>query len=403
MSITIRDALQLEAYSSCQLIAGKKGINNIVLYMDSMEVPDIQPWLRANLLMITTGYSIKDDPPALKQLVQDLHNTGCAGLAIKTRFLGSIPQEIIDEADSLSLPIILIPDSTSVASLVLPLMNMIYDDQNIFVQSKYFFIDLISQSIHSEQEARMRAEAMHWPKPPMKLLLFRRNTSPVKDEQRQYYRQEQELMQKIYRRVIESIPAPLLLPINDNIILLVPDTPTPDLQSFCAEMLDYFNHTLSMDVTIGISDTFHSYTRLHTAFQDAVDAIKIGEIEGTDQKIVPIDHLRFEQALLEFSCNSRLKTYIEGVFAPLEKYDSENNGSLVDTMRIFVKNLGSKAKTSEDLFLHRNSLIYRIKKIEEITDLSLSDKKTISNLSLIFKIYPYIESMQDCISERFPD
>ena len=88
MSVTVKDVLELPAYKDCRLIAGSRGIYNIVLYADGMEVPDIKPWLRPHLLMITTGYSIRNFPNAVTQLILDLHHAGSAALAIKTKFVG---------------------------------------------------------------------------------------------------------------------------------------------------------------------------------------------------------------------------------------------------------------------------------------------------------------------------
>ena len=76
MSVTVKDALNLPSYRDCRLIAGEEGIHNIILYTDSMEVPDIKDWLRPNLFMITTGYSLSHSPGGLKQLIFDLHNAG---------------------------------------------------------------------------------------------------------------------------------------------------------------------------------------------------------------------------------------------------------------------------------------------------------------------------------------
>ncbi|XOQ44170.1 MAG: hypothetical protein ACFWTN_07005 [Clostridium sp.] len=46
MSITVEDALKIGAMKSCKLIAGQDGINRTVSYIDTMEVPNIKPWLK---------------------------------------------------------------------------------------------------------------------------------------------------------------------------------------------------------------------------------------------------------------------------------------------------------------------------------------------------------------------
>ncbi len=130
LSITVADALKIGALSSCKLIAGSRGLNRQVSYIDSMEVPNIQPWLKKNLLMVTTGYSIKDDAKALLRLIIDLYKAGAAGLAIKTRFLGEVSENAIRLAERLAIPLIEIPKEIPFVEITMPLMKAIVDEHN---------------------------------------------------------------------------------------------------------------------------------------------------------------------------------------------------------------------------------------------------------------------------------
>lgn len=130
MSITVSDALKIGAMSSCKLIGGRGGLNRKVSYIDTMEVPNIQPWLKKNLLLITTGYSIKDDADALPQLIRNLKKVGAAGLAVKTRFLGDISETTVELADRLAIPLIEIPKEIPFVEITMPLMKAIVDEHN---------------------------------------------------------------------------------------------------------------------------------------------------------------------------------------------------------------------------------------------------------------------------------
>ena len=128
MAITVSDAIKIGALQSCKLIAGKNGLYRKVSYIDTMEVPNIQPWLKKNLLLITTGYSIKDDPEALPRLIADLQKAGAAGLAIKTRFLGDISEETVRLAEKMAIPLIEIPKEIPFVDITMPLMKAIVDE-----------------------------------------------------------------------------------------------------------------------------------------------------------------------------------------------------------------------------------------------------------------------------------
>ena len=71
-----------------------------------------------------------------------------------------------------------------------------------------------------------------------------------------------------------------------------------------------------------------------------------------------------QQEILDY-CNDRLRK--------LEEYDHANGTYLQETLVAYYMNRFNVGKTAEELFVHRNSLQYRLKKIEEILDYSLDD------------------------------
>ena len=71
-----------------------------------------------------------------------------------------------------------------------------------------------------------------------------------------------------------------------------------------------------------------------------------------------------QQEILDY-CNERLKK--------LEEYDHANGTFLQDTLIAYYMNGFNIGKTAEGLFVHRNSLQYRLKKIEEILGITLDD------------------------------
>ena len=71
-----------------------------------------------------------------------------------------------------------------------------------------------------------------------------------------------------------------------------------------------------------------------------------------------------QQEILDY-CNDILKK--------LEMYDQTNGAFLVETLLTYYKSGLNVGKTAEALYIHRNSLQYRLKKIEEILEVDLED------------------------------
>ena len=385
MSVTIKDVLELPAYKDCRLIAGSRGIYNIVLYADSMEVPDIKPWLRPHLFMITTGYSIRNLPNAVMQLVLDLHHAGCAALAIKTKFIGEISADVIMAAEELGFPIIVVPDGVPASDLFVPLMNLIYSEQDTQLQSNYFFIDLMNGAIRTEEEAKLRIQPIRWPKLPFRLLLFH-----IGNKQRSYSYNE-EILRKSLCHFSDKLEKYILLPGNDNVPVILSDRYKDDmLTDVCTQVCAYIRQQFGLTVRAGISDRVESYIGLRQGFQDALEAVKIGFIEKSDKTAFQIKDFRLEQVLLDFKGNARLQKCLDETFSALRDHDRRHKSNLMETLSVLTASLGSKVNTADRLFLHRNTLIYRINKIEELTGMDLTDSNTISRLSFLFKIQPFL-------------
>lgn len=62
--------------------------------------------------------------------------------------------------------------------------------------------------------------------------------------------------------------------------------------------------------------------------------------------------------------------------APLEDYDREHNSDLIRTLNTFFAMNANASEAAEKLFLHRNSMAYRLDRIRQITGLDLKDPET---------------------------
>ena len=80
MPFSIENMLQLREFKDCTVIAGHKGINRVIQCVDTMEVPDITPWLQCGELLITTGYSLEGHLERLIPLLDAMYNNDSAGL-----------------------------------------------------------------------------------------------------------------------------------------------------------------------------------------------------------------------------------------------------------------------------------------------------------------------------------
>ncbi|MET3505413.1 PucR family transcriptional regulator [Halalkalibacter oceani] len=124
MGITIEQAMHIGGLRHCKIAAGHEGAERIVQHVAVMEVPDTIRWLKGNDFLLSSLFSVKDDPEALEQLVPQLIEKNCAGLAIKTYHAleEGIPAIILEQANAYQFPIIEIKNEVSYLDIMTPLM-----------------------------------------------------------------------------------------------------------------------------------------------------------------------------------------------------------------------------------------------------------------------------------------
>lgn len=129
--ITLKDILKNERFSKLTLINSDVDLNREVSTIESTETPDIAYYLAPNALLLTTAMAFKNDQKALCDLIVQLNNLPCAGLAIKLgRFINELDPEVIETANNLNFPLIKIPIETTLGSTFHELLSYLWKNQN---------------------------------------------------------------------------------------------------------------------------------------------------------------------------------------------------------------------------------------------------------------------------------
>ncbi|MEA4845993.1 MAG: PucR family transcriptional regulator ligand-binding domain-containing protein [Clostridiaceae bacterium] len=110
MGVTVREIMEDKYFADYKLIAGRSGIDRVIHAATVFDSPDGYKWFRGKELVLTTGYLFLNNTELFKDVILFVNTKNVAGIGIKTsRYLKSIPEEIINLADFLNFPLIEIP------------------------------------------------------------------------------------------------------------------------------------------------------------------------------------------------------------------------------------------------------------------------------------------------------
>ena len=410
MAISVKEALEIEAVKVCRILGGRAGMDREIWYINAMEQPDITGWVRKNELMITTGYVIKEDKEKLLELIRNLNDIGAAGLMIKTGFFSEFPEEAGELADQLAFPLMAWPDDMSFISVMHPIMEAIVESQNTTLQrvqssldqtrvqtiNRNLFEELQSGVIPMEQVAEQRTAALAWPKLPIRLVVF--DIRGYK-ELRERLRADKllERKEKILQIIADSLREQeqfrgVVFEKNDNFVGIVRDRENlEDLKSLVDVILLRLEARLNQRMRVGISETGLKYMEIAGLYQNALDAIEILRKTKSEVRVGCIEALWFPQLLKNVAKDNQ--TAIERLWEPLEAieaYDREHEGVLLETLQTYIEHSCQKQVTADQLFLHRNTLTYRLKKIEAILGFSPEEPDRLLELRMLFQLRKFM-------------
>ena len=149
MPLTLREAMNLvEPLQKSRVIAGIRGLDNIVQSVNVMEVPDILEWVHPGELLVTTMYPLRDDNAAIETLIPHLAKKGLAGLAVTpSDYMDEFPEIMVKSANELGFPLIELPEKVSFIDIIQPITSEILKLQaNELIESEEIhrqFIDLV--------------------------------------------------------------------------------------------------------------------------------------------------------------------------------------------------------------------------------------------------------------------
>ena len=162
MSVLVQNALELPCLKGTTIFSGQKGLHNEIEDINVIEIPDIESWLRKNVLILTAFYAIKDDKQAQLKLVEKMIDVGVSGLIIDTEFYrGDLEADLLQLSNQFDFPIIELPRNRSYSDIIKPILSLLFEEnQKSKAESlkKEFLNNLLGGVYTNDEDAHHEAE-----------------------------------------------------------------------------------------------------------------------------------------------------------------------------------------------------------------------------------------------------
>jgi DNA-binding PucR family transcriptional regulator len=90
--------------------------------------------------------------------------------------------------------------------------------------------------------------------------------------------------------------------------------------------------------------------------------------------------------LLRASSREALESFADRALAPLVEHDRAHGGELLPTLRAYLEEGGVQRRVAARCFIHVNTVVYRVRRIQELLGIELTDPGTVFDLTLALRI-----------------
>lgn len=265
----------------------------------------------------------------------------------------------------------------------------------VLVEKKYqknFIYDLLHNNFDSQYEIINQARVWGWDLTvPHQLLLL-----DIRDDQGDGIDQEfVDQMELIIRNTMSAIfYKPFTVELNGKYVVIFPDTTSKSVKERKEDVKKLANlikeniseSNPNMIISIGIGRYYSSVLDLCRSFQEAKTALELSILKADKSQVNHFQDLGVVR-LLSSIRQEQLDDYCYEYLYELIKYDKENQTDMVETIQIYLNGNKNLKSSAEKLFIHTNTLRYRLKKIESVLQIDLQNTNDLLNLLVTLKIY----------------
>lgn len=368
------------------MVAGLKGVNREIESVNSFDAPDVTSWLKPRELVLTTGYVFQNKPQQLEQLVNELAQKQCAGLAIKL----NVPQTVISIANNMHLPILQIPSQLSLSDIMSPVLREIVTRQN---HQREINDDTPSTiRIFSENPIHKHIELIE-----SKAIDLQKDVGCICVVVEISLAGHQEYHFSTIKQISQTIESIIRNADFDNIVEIIGDTlviifqnqnsvGTTEIYGMTAYLAQQIISTLSLQIpelpcVIGIGNYHEGKNRLTKSYEQSVKSIEVGKRLGSEKAVYCFNELE-PLILLQYAPTTLLADFVSSNLRPLLEHDTLADTDLVNTLEVFLQSNLGPSEAARRMNVHRNTIHSRIKSIKEILNTDLSSDKNLFNLQL---------------------
>lgn len=377
-----KDLFKLPSLSKMKIIAGNKGLHKIIRWSYKAESIHLAKWVHGGELLIVSKMVIHEKDFNLYNFLKEAISLNISGalLLIGPNYIEQIPQSVINLSNQKHFPLFLIPWDTPLVDIFEELghaiasINLINDKHKDLLFSIIFntnlsldYLKYQSQEVNFSFDGYLQFFEINF------LLPQSENAIILNDV-------DKDTICQFIHTLFENEHIPILSSsYTKNIIALVNvnNTSLDTLNTLFPQILNYIKENYpNYIVNIGIGTRQKSLEKYKLSYEQASKCINLAIKQKQKNMIYYYEQLGLYQLFYDINNKTLLENFVHNILYSLMAYDKKYNTNLIQTLEVYLNKNCNLNQTAETLFIHRNTIKYRLQRIEEITNTSLDDAFT---------------------------
>ena len=173
--------------------------------------------------------------------------------------------------------------------------------------------------------------------------------------------------------------------LGSSIVVLFADHTDGMVKKSVADMLKRCNFQKEQ-CFVGIGRCMHGAQGISKSYRQACQVLKLQKNLHNDKGVVAYQELGIYKLLMDIENQDVINEYYAETIQRLVEYDRLNETNYCEVLQCYLEHSGSVKETAEAMFVHRNTINYKINKIEEMLNCDLSELDTRLLYSIAFML-----------------
>lgn len=370
--ICVRDLYHLDYFQKekMELLGGAGGLDRIVVSANFIQLFTFDQWMKGGEFLLVNGIGLHlEHSENIVKIINKANakNVACIIFMIN-QYLPKIPEEAVTLANKLNFPIFLIPHEPPFSECISVVYDYILKKRSEEISSATLTRNLLLFDTDESILPQQLKDAGYFD--------FGYRVAVFAAYQKNVSGKVQEwdfFLHHLYNEIVlhlsnlqnNSDYHPLYMLLSNKLTVFLPLQDSRQTETVLLKSLQSFSKGCdNIYFSVGCGKFYENVCDYKKSYHEALHCHKALQSQTT--QVLFYENLGILKLCFDTSSPELITEYINGLLQPVFTYDKENNTQMFSTLKTYIAENFNATRASQHLYVHRNTMIQRIARLEEL-------------------------------------